>query len=298
MISIEPAYSPVNICFATNEGYVQPLSVCLYSLMSNADKSRVYDIVVLHSALTQESRDLLLRVGGLFPNCTLRLVDMTDFHDRVKNCTHAYITAETNYRLAILGELFAKYDRVLYLDCDTIVEGDISELFDTDLCGKSVGGAEAVEARVFAMTKKGFFIDNYPYNFEDYAKKFMGITDLSRYFNAGVTLFDLKRCRKLTSAEAAVELLNKRKWMNNDQDVLNMLFTGSIFKLDQKWNYTTNIEQEVSLRDPRLKKLLADVRRSEYGIIHYTSEKKPWNSEVPLGEHYHKYEQELMEVFL
>lgn len=295
MQSIKPAYSPVNICFACNENYAPPLAVCMYSLLCNADKSRVYDIVVLHSDISQESRDLLRRVGEHFPNCSVRFVDMTDFRERVKDATHAYITAETNYRLAILGELFAAYDRVLYLDCDTIVEGDISELFDTDLCGKAVGGAEAVEARVFAMTKKGFFIDGYPYNFEDYAKKFMGITDLSRYFNAGVTLFDLKRCRKLTSAEAAVELLNKRRWMNNDQDVLNMLFTGSIFKLDQKWNYTTNIEQEVSLRDPRLKKLFADVRRTEYGIIHYTSGNKPWNSEVPLGEHYHKYEKALKE---
>lgn len=296
MERLKPAYLPVNICYATNEDYAPYLAVSMYSLLCNADKSRVYDIVILHSAISPEKLALIERVGALFPNCTVRAVDMTDFRESVKDATHAYITAETNYRLAILGELFAAYDRVLYLDCDTIVEGDISELFDTDLCGKSVGGAEAVEARVFGMTKKGFFIDGYPYNFEDYAKKFMGITDLSRYFNAGVTLFDLKRCRKLTSAEAAVELLNRRRWMNNDQDVLNMLFTGSIFKLDQKWNYTTNIEQEVSLRDPRLKKLLADVRRSEYGIIHYTSGNKPWNSEVPLGEHYHSYEKALDKI--
>lgn len=296
MQRLTPAFKPVNICYATNAAYAPYLAVSMYSLLCNADKSRLYDIVILHSALPEDSTALLKRVGAHFPYCSVRMVDMTDFRESVKNCTHAYITAETNYRLAILGELFAEYDRVLYLDCDTIVEGDISELFDTDLCGKAVGGAEAVEARVFGMTKKGFFIDGCPYNFEDYAKKFMGITDLDHYFNAGVTLFDLKRCRKLTSAEAAVELLNKRKWMNNDQDVLNMLFTGSIYKLDQKWNYTTNIEYDISLRDPRLRKLFDDVRRSEYGIIHYTSGNKPWNSDVPLGEHYHKYDKELKEV--
>ncbi|MGN1119938.1 MAG: glycosyltransferase family 8 protein [Oscillospiraceae bacterium] len=298
MERLKPAYRSVNICYATNENYAPYLAVSMYSLLKNAAKDRVYDIVILHSAIPPDSIAYIEKVGALFPNCSVRMVDMMDFRESVKDATHAYITAETNYRLAILGELFAEYDRVLYIDCDTIVEGDVSELFDTDLGGNAVGGAEAVEARVFCMTKKGFFIDGYPYNFEDYAKKFMGITDLTRYFNAGVTLFDLKRCRKLTSAETAVELLNKRRWMNNDQDVLNMLFTGSIYKLDQKWNYTTNIEQEVSLRDPRLKKLLADVRRTEYGIIHYTSGRKPWNSEVPLGEHYHKYDKELKEEHL
>ena len=136
MQSIKP--SCVNICCACNDNYAPPLAVCLYSLLCNADKSRLYDIVVLHSDISNESREHLLRVGGLFPNCTLRLVDMTEFHERVKGCSGSYITAETNYRLAILGELFAQYDRVLYLDCDAIVEGDISQLFDTDLKGKTI----------------------------------------------------------------------------------------------------------------------------------------------------------------
>lgn len=161
----------VNICCACNEKYARPLSVCLYSLLCNADKTRLYDIVILHSELSQDSIELFRRLEGLFPNCSIRTVDMSEFHDSVKDATNAYITAETNYRLAILGEFFAQYDRVLYLDCDTIVEGDVSELFDTDLCGNAVGGAEGVEVRVFRQTKKGFFIDNYPYNFMDYAMR-------------------------------------------------------------------------------------------------------------------------------
>ena len=92
---------------------------------------------------------------------------------------------------------------------------------------------------------------------------------------------------------SAVELLNERKWLNNDQDVLNMLFKDSIYQLDQKWNYTTNIEYACTSGLYHLKELMKSAFRSEYGIIHYTSGKKPWNSDVPLGEHYHKYENEL-----
>lgn len=295
MQRLKPAFKPVNICYATNAAYAPYLAVSMYSLLCNADKSRVYDIVILHSALPADSIALLERVGARFPNCSVRPVDMTEFHESVKNATHAYITAETNYRLAILGELFAEYDRVLYLDCDTIVEGDISELFDADLCGNAVGGAEAVEIRMFKFTKKGFFVDGVPYNFEDYAKKFMNITNLDLYFNAGVVLFNLKKCREITSTEKAVELLNRRKWMYNDQDVLNMLFKGSIYPLDLKWNYTMNIEQANAAGEPDVRKLYADARRTEYGVIHFTSGKKPWNNNVPLAEHYHKYAEKLKE---
>lgn len=100
MHRIKPAYSPVKICCACNENYAPPLAVCLYSLLSNADPSRVYDIVILHSDISQESREPLKRLGTHFPNCTIHFVDMTDFRESVKDCTHAYITAETNYRVA------------------------------------------------------------------------------------------------------------------------------------------------------------------------------------------------------
>ena len=164
MQSIKPAFSPVNICCACDENYAKPLAVCLYSLLCNADKSRLSDIVILHSDISPESQKPLLKLAEHFPCCSIRLVDMMDFRESVKDCTHSYITAETNYRLAILGELFSEYDRVLYLDCDTIVEGDISELFDTDLCGNAVGGAKAVDIGILRCSKKGFFIDNYLYN--------------------------------------------------------------------------------------------------------------------------------------
>ena len=135
MQSIKPAC--VNICCACNEAYAPPLAVCLYSLLCNADKSRLYDIVILHSDISQESREHLLRVGELFPNCTLRLVDMTEFRERVKGCSGSYTTAETNYRLAILGELFAEYDRVLYLDCDTSISFNCTLRKDDVFCSRN-----------------------------------------------------------------------------------------------------------------------------------------------------------------
>ena len=55
MQPIVPAFSPVNICFATNGGYAPYLAVSLYSLLCNADKSRLYDIVVLCNDVPEES---------------------------------------------------------------------------------------------------------------------------------------------------------------------------------------------------------------------------------------------------
>lgn len=298
MEPIEPAYVPVNICCACNEKYAFPLAVSLYSLLVNGNKRRYYDIIILHSAIPLAAMQPIERLAEHFANCSIRFVDMMGFRERVKNAENSYITAETNYRLAILGSLFKRYDRMLYLDCDTIVEGDISDLFDTDLKGNAVGGAPGVDIRVLKFNKKGFFIDDKPGNIEDYARDVLGIRELDRYFNAGVLLFDLKKCREFTSELEAVELLNSRKWMYNDQDVLNILFADRIYSLDIKWNYTVNIEHGVVLPDPRLAQFLRGFHCGEYGIIHYTGGNKPWNDKVPLWEHYRKYEKEFLEVIV
>lgn len=298
MQSIKPAFSPVNICCACNENYAAPLAVCLYSLLRNADKRRYYDIVILHSAVPQDSRKPLLKLAEHFGYCSIRFVDMTEFRESVKDATNAYITAETNYRLAILGDLFAQYDRMIYLDCDTIVEGDISELFDADLKGNAIGGAPAVDFRVLRFTKKGFVIDNKPINIAEYARDILGIREFERYFNAGVLLFDLKKCREITSVKEAVELLNSRMLMYNDQDVLNMLFMDRIYSLDIKWNYTVNVEHGLAFHDPRIVEMMKEFRRTEFGVIHYTSGRKPWLTDTPLAEYYHKYEKEFKEAIL
>lgn len=298
MPSLKPAFSSVNICCACDEKYAFPLAVSLYSMLENANKKRYYDIIILHSSIPSESREPLEKLGDHFPNCSVRFADMTEFRGRVKNAENSYITAETNYRLAVLGELFANYNRLIYLDCDTITEGDISKLFDTDLEDNAVGGAPASDVRLLCLTKKGFFIDGIPYNIEDYAVRFMGLKEPERYFNAGVLLFDLKKCRELTSEKEAVELLNRRKWMYNDQDVLNMLFSDSLYLLDIKWNYTVNIESGMNFRDPAVTKLMKSFRRSEYGIIHYSGKAKPWSYDVPMREHYLKYENKFKEVIL
>lgn len=85
MQSLKPAFSPVNICCACNENYANPLAVCLYSLLCNANKSRLYDIVILHSDITSESRKPLLKLAEHFPCCSIRLVDMSDFRQSVKH---------------------------------------------------------------------------------------------------------------------------------------------------------------------------------------------------------------------
>lgn len=122
---IEPAYQSVNLCFASNEKYAPHLATVLYSLLKNCDTKRMYDIIILHKDICREQQEKIKNMEKE-GNVSVRFISMAQYEKKVEYDVGVYYSIETNYRLFLFGEMFAKYDKILYLDCDLIVEGDIS----------------------------------------------------------------------------------------------------------------------------------------------------------------------------
>lgn len=288
-MQIKPAYDPVCVCFACDDHYARHLGVTIYSMLYNADADRCYDILVLHNRIKEEHQHYLQKVGALFSHATLRLVDVSALDYLVKDRVLTYITSATNYRLFLLGDMFAKYHRMLYLDCDMVVTGDIAPLYDMDLEGNAIGAVEMAEARYFCYAKKAIMFDGMPYNFTNYKNQVLKLENPEFYFNAGMVLFDLDRCREMTNEKEALRVLNEAKYHYNDQDVLNILFNTSVKPLDFIWNYAINIPMYHEIKNEAVQKLFANTLREDFVVIHYNGGKKPWMGEVPMGEHYHVY---------
>lgn len=223
---------------------------------------------------------------------SIRFVNVVEADRELQSDVGCYYAVETNYRLLLFSKLFQNYRRMLYLDCDIIVTGDVGELFDVDLEGKSAAGVEDVGFRWLAYTKRAIFLDNKPYNVLNYCTDVLGIKDPGGYVNAGVLLFDLEKCRQKVSFRDVVETLHSRNFFYNDQDVLNILLEGNIKQVDCKWNYMNNIAFYLECDRKEFRELYLDLRREDYRIIHYISAKKPWNGEVPMGEVWQKYADE------
>ena len=105
------------------------------------------------------------------------------------------------------------------------------------------------------------------------------------YFNAGMLVLDLKRCRQITDAQHAVEVLTAHRMQFNDQDALNIIFKGEVKQLDVRFNYLPSIINEAA-KEERFSTALAEVLRDDPFIVHYAGARKPWNSDVPLAEIY------------
>lgn len=292
MQPIQQAFEPVSICFASDDNYAPYLKVAIYSLLCNRNRERSYDIIILHKRISKEHQGEILGLADGKSGVSIRFVNVVEADRELQSDVGCYYAVETNYRLLLFSKLFQNYRRMLYLDCDIIVTGDVGELFDVDLEGKSAAGVEDVGFRWLAYTKRAIFLDNKPYNVLNYCTDVLGMKDPGSYVNAGVLLFDLEKCRQKVSFRDVVETLHSRNFFYNDQDVLNILLEGNIKQVDCKWNYMNNIAFYLECDRKEFRELYLDLYREDYRIIHYISAKKPWNGEVPMGEVWQKYADE------
>lgn len=251
----------IPIFFSTDDNYIPYLDIAISSLIENASKNYKYRLVILNTGLNQEGIDKIKRnENDIFK---IDFVDISkeveNIKDRFKNVYHFSVV--TYYRLFI-ASLFPQYDKIVYLDCDLVVLGDISELYHTELNGNIF--AAAVE-QYTQQTKE----------FQAYVKNAIGVNP-STYINAGVLVIDLEQFRKHKIEEKFVHLISEYDFdvVDPDQAYLNYLCYEKILILPTGWN-------KVSLPTPPEGKL---------NIVHFALYKKPWQyDDVINGEHFWKY---------
>jgi lipopolysaccharide biosynthesis glycosyltransferase len=159
--------------------------------------------------------------------------------------TGFHFNVTTYWRLA-LPQVLSKYEikKAVYLDADTLVLGDITELYNIDIEVKTLGGCLDISSDELALQlnlKQDFAI------------------------NGGVLLMNVPKMNKINWVMEANRLNEegKIKWV--DQDVINILLDEKIKLIDLKWNVQAGDFQ--------------NGYDGEVNILHFTESNntKPWN---------------------
>ncbi len=251
----------IPIFFSTDDNYVPFLDVAIRSLIANASKDYQYKIIILNTGLKQESIDRVEMLEN--DNFTIEFADISDHIDHIRHKlpNKYHFGLATWYRLFIQS-LFPQYDKILYLDCDIIVLGDVSELYFIDLEDNNIAGV----------------IENWILHspiFSLYTKEAVGV-ESKYYINAGIMVMNLAKFREEKIEEQFVDLINTYNFdvIDPDQAYINYLCQGKIKYLPFEWNRTP----------------LEIVECNEPKIVHYALGAKPW--QVPdtfLGFHFWEY---------
>ena len=227
---------PITVVFSTDEGYLAPTYVAIYSLLSNHRGSRAVNIYVLTpGGYPTQQQHALRKLVAASDNASLSFIDMGKAYARV-SMNALQIATPAMYRLMI-PRLLGDVDRCVYLDSDLVVEGDIAELFDVDLGEKCVGGVRDCEV----------------YRDSDDWRSILGIPSLAGYINSGVLLMDLRRIRDLHLDVVLERLGYNDEYRYNDQDAINVAFYGETCQLPIRynalWHFVVRAEKEMPLLD-------------------------------------------------
>lgn len=252
----------IPLVFAVDDNYAPFMGVTLKSILDNCSKDFFYKFYVLNTGISQENKKRL----SVFETeiSSIEYINVEKSLSKISGLLHLrdYYTNTTYYRFFI-PSLLPEYDKVLYLDSDLIVLGDISELYNVELGDKYIG---AIPEEVMALVKV----------FGEYVEQGLGIKK-ENYFNAGVALLNTKAFREIDVLDKFVKLISKFAFkVTQDQDYLNVICKDKVKYIDLGWN-------KCPLKNPNFDD-------KDLKLIHFKLYYKPWlYKEVQYDEYFWKY---------
>ena len=261
----------IPIAMATDNNYVYPTLVSMTSMLENKNKdTRLEFHIMLSGKVTGENKEKFKKLIKYFPDCSVNLIDMKDRFSRVQVGGH--MTTPTYYRLN-LPSLLPQYDKILYIDGDTVVNKDLWELFDTDINEYYIAG---VLDLVFANNRAD---DN-----SQYAKK-LGIYNMGRYINAGLIFMNTRIMREEKLEKMFLEYiptLSKRGLGLQDQDTINAVCYEKIKLLNPTYNAQLIVDWPKTLPNYAMDFCSQEEWDSFLKnpiVLHWNGPNKPWKNQ-------------------
>lgn len=200
-----------SILYAFDDNYAPFAGVSICSCMENANQGETFEIYALMDHVTTKNQSKFALLQKKYPNLKIYLIDCDDYTDRIKAANRALIYRGAYapiLRLFFIDFIKRGTKRLLYLDCDTIVLGSLSELFATDM--------KREEAVAVVVDSLG-----------GYYKRQLHFKDTDQYFNSGVVLFDVDNWINGKYKERILKVLSSNHTVNPDQDILNIVLKDS-----------------------------------------------------------------------
>lgn len=214
----------LNVLFSSSNEFSPLLRIALTSLLqNNSDDFDCINVFILDSGISQKNKDNINSLMERY-SCKITFIK-NDIAESIidylwpHKSKNAPPTFATYARLFIPSLLPADIDKILYLDCDTLILGSYEELWKLDISNYYCAGV--LEPVVNDDLKKEFW--------------FFNVTD---YINSGFLVINLKKWREDNVEEKFIEFLSSHRgeYYCADQGVINMVFENKIKIIPPKYN--------------------------------------------------------------
>lgn len=225
-----------DIVYACDNNFVPLLAASIKSVEINSPGS-VKNIYVIDDGIKPSNLEKLKR-SFTSPdiNLSFHLVkDVMGKNVNIPYFNNPRLPVTTFFRLFISSFMPEDTEKVLYLDSDMIVLGNIKELWDVDLTNHIIGAVQDPNIQTLGCSWGGGVV-----NYAD-----LGYQADDKYFNAGLLLINFKKWKEFNVTEKALEAAVKYqryiKW--GDQYCLNVVLANRWLELDPEWNHLVDNEK-------------------------------------------------------
>ena len=245
------------IATAIDSGYALPLAVMLRSALVNVGHEVGIEAHIIDDGLSLAERD---KVEASLPrNVVLHWVQRP--REQFEGLPNWGRVSMTTYHKLTLGEWLPSWvNRVIWLDADMLVLGNLVRLWEADLDDH------------LALAAQDILVPYVSSRFGIAARRELGLEQQAKYFNAGVMLIDVARWRRDEVTARAFDYLRRyrERVFFLDQEALNVVLAGQWKELDPRWNWNPVIDRVSTYKGGR------DKIAGDPWIIHFVGNLKPW----------------------
>ena len=252
----------MNIFYATDDGYARFAGISIVSLFENNKMSKEINVFIIDDGISVNNKEKIKSIGQKYKR-DIEFLKFDTICSELKN--------KDGFSTAAYGRLFLssliKLKKIIYIDCDTIVNDSLEELYKYDLEDKIIGGVQD--------------------NVANYMRMVVGLGESDRYINSGVLLIDLEKFGSGNYEKKIIEFIGKYngKVPHHDQGVINGVFKDKIKILHPKFN-TMSQFWELNSKQTKLlyniEKFYSDeeinLAKKNPTIVHFIEKfyRKPW----------------------
>lgn len=274
----------VNIVYMADARYLPYVMVSLESAIASKNKGTQYHVHIIAKDFAPEDTAKIRKMAQ--DDVTIEL-----YPAREPKLDYARLGRFSSFKISLQKLFIADYlpslGKVLYLDADTLVQADLSEVYETDLRGK------------YAAAVKDGLMYQFPGHVAD-----MDFGGREFYFNSGVMLLNLAQVRKDDIMRRAVIYFNTHNEVFGDQDVLNVVFGSKVVPLSYRYNCNSTFfeEKDAAFLSKFFNETVPQNPREVYdsaAILHFAGHKPwtPWFSHSYLKPLWYRYAAQVAEKY-
>jgi lipopolysaccharide biosynthesis glycosyltransferase len=261
----------VHIAFAADNVVSKGLAAAVRSVdESLARAGRTGSVYVVDCGLNARSRRRVTHSADPARTTVTWLTVRGEAHDLVRSLaagsTRPY-PPSAYARLLLPALLPGDVHKVVYLDADTIVRGDIAGLWDDDMGDQPLFAVRDLPLENGNAARIARTVDQARYSYDP-----AGV-----YFQSGVLVMDISAFRRERLDESAFAFLREYPTMQfPDQDALNALLATRTRVMDPRWNQMVAIYRYPdAAASPFDEAEFRDLRDDPF-VVHFSGRPKPW----------------------